>query len=514
MKGKVSLLSLLQTYPVYGTFFSIVMIYFVLKRAGWVEHRPKFGAFLLASPYFLFSVPRIFLSPPVVDELRFIKFAEEYGLHDFSLVQMFYAPNLEGFGGLWWSLESLSFQIWESFLPNSSTFSTIASLRFLSILCVTVWLGALFYLTIQGAVEQKLVALLAALTPMVWWSGKLASPELVSASLLGIGVFLLIRRKFLFSSILLGVAVGIKISAIAPVIAICSYLVFGKDKEFNLLSFYSKLRFFVVLSCCFIGSNAYIFSNPSSFFRLSRRVNPIITGQLPSEGFKETVIKILIQDEMHWDFVSRNGLTYWIGGLATSAIVVFLLVTAHRKSFNYIVVLSLGIVILSLVLANGLDFPWYYFPTIFLIFTLLASTTSGLTTKIPYSHHLSKALIVLVVVSSLTSASRENSQNMQYIQDYREFEIQRSCIQEKILSLRSDMEVYSMIFPAEELALGGAAENTWEAGLWLSDPKDKRALFVVGARGESALTRSEKVSFQLLSRCGHYSFIVGQRSDV
>ena len=505
-------MSLFLTYPVYGTFISIVLIYLILKLLDWVDTRPRLSASLLALPYFLFSLPRIISSPPVVDELRFVKFAEDYGLHDHSLIQMLYAPNLEGFGGLWWSLESLSFRFWNSLTPDSSTFLTIASLRFLSIFCVTIWLSTLFILAGKGVGEQRFIALLAALTPMVWWSGKLASPELISASFLGIGVFLLIKSRFMMSSILLGLAVGFKISAIAPVIAISVYLIFRRNKDFDSFRFYSKVRFLTVLFGSFLACNAYIVSDPSSFFRLSRRVNPIISSQLPSNNIQETMVRIFTQDEMHWDFVSKNGLTYWVGGLLTFLCLFILLATTDQKSFKYISLLSLLIVILSLLFADGLDFPWYYFPTIFLIFTLLASKPLGFKSPMPRFSNLPKIALILAIVSSLTNARQENSQVLNYIQDSRQFGFQKACIENNISLLRSDMQVYSMIFPAEEVALGGIAENTWEASVWLNSPTSAKVLLAVGARGEAALHRVKNVDFRFVARCGHYSFFIGKRS--
>jgi hypothetical protein len=69
-----------------------------------------------------------------------------------------------------------------------------------------------------------------------------------------------------------------------------------------------------------------------------------------------------------------------------------------------------------------------------------------------------------------------------------------------------------MIFPAEELALGGIAENTWEASVWLNSPTSAKVLLAVGARGEAALQRVKNVDFRLVARCGHYSFFIGKRS--
>jgi hypothetical protein len=505
------MMSLFLAYPVYGTFCSIVLIFLFLRSIGWTDTRCRLSSFLLASPYFVFSLPRIFVSPPVVDELRFVRIAQDFGLHEYSLIQMLYAPNLEGFGGLWWTFEAVSFRVWNSVSPDSSTFSTIATLRLLTILCVTLWLSGLFGLTMKSSGVQKFIPLLVAATPMVWWSGKLASPELVSASLVGMGVFLLVREKFLASSVLLGLALGFKISAIAPVIAIVVYVIVVQNKKFSLLDSLPKVRFFGTLIITFFASNFYFFTNPGSFFRLSSRVNPVIAGQLPSLSVQEIVEKVFVQDEMHWDFVSRNGFIYWIGGFFSVVFVIVLLVASSNNTFKYLSIFSLIIVIGSLLVGNGLDFPWYYFPTISLILTLLASDRSGFKASLYKINYLSRFTLVLALTSGLIYSSQENSQVSNNIRDSHEFAVQKACIKKQITTLRSDMKVYSMIFPEEEIALDGIAQNSWEASLWLTNPQDEKVLLAVGARGKAALQRVENIELQLMSRCGHYNFYVGQR---
>jgi hypothetical protein len=389
----------------------------------------------------------------------------------------------------------------------------IFTLRVVSILAVTIWLVMLFYISADKNIVFRLLPILAMSLPLVWWGGKLASPELISASLAGIGVVLLVRNRHFTSGLILGAATGIKISAF-PLFCACILLVIigKKSEKFNLQYAIIK-RILSGFVFGFISCNLYLLVEPRAFYHLSRRINPLVASSVPNMSIKDLLSAVFFQNGMHWDAVSKNGLLYWFGGIFTMLFVIYLYLQMRAFSSLLIVITTFLVTISSMIAASALDCPWLYFPTIVFAISLLATLPDYFFAK--RSRHINISILItmlLVIGISSELATHEQKQVSNYINDYNSIERDSPCVRDAISPYVGKVRIFSMVMSTSDLALDNLSGGAYAAGDWLLRPDNNDVLLIVGKRSEMVLEVTKNIHAELVKDCSQLRMYLVKKS--
>ena len=499
--------------PVYTVIITSIALLYILTKSQIYKKHIWLASSINTFPFVIASYQRIFQAPAVWDEKNVITFAREAGLHDASTWKLLAAPNLAGYGGAWWSIESLSYRFYEIVGATDPEKFTIFTLRVVSILAVAMLLVMLFRICADKYIVLRLLPILAMSLPLVWWGGKLASPELISGSLAGIGVILLMRNRYLISGLILGAATGIKISAF-PLFCACLLLVIIKNKSKGFSFKFSIIK--KILSGFvfgFILCNLYLLVDPRAFYHLSRRINPFIASSVPNLSIQDLLSAVFFQNGMHWDAVSKNGLLYWFGGIFTILFVIFLYLHLRAFSSLLVVIATFLVTIFSLIATSALDCPWLYFPTIIFAISLLATLPDNFYNK--RSRHINiSVLIVMSMAIGISSnlATYEQRQVSNYINDYKSIERDTSCVRNAISPYAGKVRIYSMVMSTSNLAIENLSGGAYAAGDWLLRPDNNEVLLIVGRRSEMVLEVTKNINMELVRSCSQLRLYLVNRN--
>lgn len=499
----------------FGFLATVLMALIAMRKFGWYQRVPHVASLINPFPFLILSWPRIFDASPLPDEKSFVRIAEQAGLHGSNWTTWFHAPNLEGFGGIWWGLEAAihSFFSFFGLATDQVELATIQTLRGFSVLVMYLWLSALFYSLARRSDSLKFVPILVLALPMTLWAGKLGSPELIATALSGIATLLILKSRPKGAGVFLGLAVGFKISAAPVLIGVVGILALTAWRKKNFLLFLSEAaKLTSIVAIAFLASNLYILTNFQDFWKLAARVNPVYSQAWPDFSWPVWFEVIFSHEGMHWDFVSNSGLLYWFGSAVTLSFVVIVFLWSKQWQFLTLGVISIGVTVVLLARASALLYPWYYFPSLAFILSLIASvpTVSNwsahgvrVRVKIIYS------LLILAIASSAQTASQEYRQVLESALDSKAQIVEAECIHETLLANPGSVPVFEMI--EASYTLKGYGNRTAEdASIWHASNERGRAIFVAGGRASIFIEAWSNLTLKSLGECGQISILEGE----
>lgn len=486
---------------------------------------------LIAIPYFVVSMFRVISNSYVPDEAGFIGFAAQARLQSSSWAGLVTAPNLEGFGGAFWSLIGAAMKTVEHFAPGlaasvqqagfiplrvdlfglnlQAAMVVIWTIRLFVLAGLVSWLIYLAYVMSEKGRFLRYVPAVAITLPMFWWGGKLASPELIATAAIGIATLLCARQKFLFSAIFAGIAVGFKVSAGPAVAAILVLIVWSKWRSSQSLiqASYSGIQTLFFALVGFISMNLFLLRSPIEYANNFARVNPSGMKVFTPEVASSVVASWQGGESMTWDFVTTSGLGYWLGSIAL-AIAISACLLVHRLYF--VTIVSVGLLLLqSMLIAASAAFSWYFFPAI----AFMLSSLAFVPTVRPVFNALFGRIIFAVCVAcavltscfAIQNSARELKQVHSRESDMAQIRHQAGCIRSVLGEMASGakFDLASMGYRLQSLGID--TEDAWSAFLWENDSSStSNAIWVVGETAREYVDSRTDISVTSIATCGPF----------
>ena len=273
------------------------------------------------------------LSP---DEIKFLFMAEN--------INWFQTPSPEYFGQLYWIFLKAISKLTPSFL-----YAEVAKIIFSSLLYCGL-LSCIFY---SNTNKIKFYCIALALTsPLFYWSGKMIGPEILSVSLVFFGLALHSVKKDKFSFLILGLAVGIKLTVLPVLIYILINKLFDHFRIRDL--------FLYGLLVCL----GFVIANPTdNVFIITRLIETRSnTSQALWPYFKSllTLINFRPSHIMTWDLIPNNSFQdvtfFWF----TYVLILFGSLLTNRKLFISYSIFLIFHFIWIIKGNSGFGFPWYW----------------------------------------------------------------------------------------------------------------------------------------------------------
>ena len=292
-------------------------------------------------------------------------------------------PNALGYGQVYWVLGGV--------INNMYVLRGMAFLL-LNSMSIIIWL------TWKKWGEGRKMELLLALlvwwcSPLCWFSGKLIGPEIFSMGIGLWGICLLNCgrkfRKHIFSGILLGISIGIKINSAVLLVYPCAFMILSfryNSKNQNLKNFQSLC---ILLTCVII---AFVICNPILLYNFSDyKENAISLENWSLKNIENVVWGI---DNYTWDGIFSGGI---LGICLSFFLVPGLLICGYQKKYREIW-LSLGVTLIAAIIVCCRDgfLGWYFIP-IAIFPSLLFLTTN-------FSNWRGKILAISVILNCIALA--------------------------------------------------------------------------------------------------------------
>jgi len=271
------------------------------------------------------------------DEIKFLAWAKT--------MPWLQSPSPEYFGQIYWLLLKLISSLVPSFM-----FGEVAKLIFAGLLYLS-FLSCIYY---ANTSKSKFYCVALALTsPLFYWNGKMIGPEILSISLVFFGLALYSVKKYNFSFLVIGIAIGAKFTVL-PVLA---YIFISKLLE----RIQIRILFIYGLLVCL----GFLIANPTDNISLIMRLADT-RGDSTKEiiPFAQTLWGLVINFRpphiMTWDLIPNNSFQditfFWF----TFVLILFgSLLTSKRLFLSYAIFLIFHFV--WIVKGNsGLGFPWYW----------------------------------------------------------------------------------------------------------------------------------------------------------
>ena len=486
---------------------------------------------LSVSPYVCFSTYRAFSSSYVPDEANFIHIAFQNGLQNMNEQNLLFSPNLEGFGGVFWTLVGLVISI-SKFSATGSDIATLDSMQFrqylfdfdyqqtlfviiairiMALLMVSLWLYLFAVFSIKnGDVLHRLMPAVAVCLPIFWWSGKIASPELFASACIGISVIFVIQKKIFLSSIFAGIAVGFKVSA-APMALFAAMLILWVLS--NTKSTWSwKVKSFLISISTMLTSwlicNLFILKDFEKFWAYAKRVTPASVPDL-NFGLVKSIIKAWNTPLlMTWDFVNTSGFFFWSGGaLFLVLIATYLIINkSYVVAIAYFSCLILGTVLI--IIGGAQEFPWYYFPAIFSGFSLLNIGKIKRSIYSRFSKLSLAGIMLLLAVAGTSNSMLEFNSQLLHESDLEALKNSQPCLETAVDSLNSNQHIFDLAVMGHHAVTNRILPDAWDAFLWQQQSTDSTSYWIVGSLSENYVslnTSAKKV--EVYKECGKFKII-------
>ncbi|HEN3480846.1 hypothetical protein [Yersinia bercovieri] len=347
-------------------------------------------------------LPGVFSKAYMPDEGWFLKIAlDSFVQHGISLDSTLFHKNDLGYASLWWGLYVtviwISSLIWPisdlTSINNASEIdyrvslfdfidkseAILNSLTIMKALSISVFIIFSLRLLSRSLIKPENIFgfLILLSTPMIYWSGKIASPELVGVYTLLISIGCYIDSKKNHWLIVAGFSVGLKLT-IAPVCAaFFLYVLYENRKNISLrLIIFIGFLFFTGL----LLANLYAIINPVKFLDSIANISTI---------FKPSPIAqyVYTKPAMLWDGGTYGNLYYWFGsGISFFA----LMAMSLRVNIKLGLMALCSFVLMLIFISTQPPHNWYWFPVIGII-------------SIPFTHVINlngkSRTIVIILVS-------------------------------------------------------------------------------------------------------------------
>lgn len=324
------------------------------------------------------------------DEITFYQKAiSSYYKYDF--LNLLAHKNEYGYGGAWFTLYTLMIYISEFltnldfsillktdstsmgiYLENIGYMLPLIFMKLINILSLNI----VFYILLKhynNNLDFSIFAIFFFLiTPMFYWSGKFASPDILSASLIFISVYMYFYKSRVFLAVLLiTISLAIKLSALPVLVALFLYELIFNFFELKNKRFIPLLQYSLIVYVGFIVLNLYIITNFPDFidtliFYVNNHSNHITSY---SQFISSINHRLFSLEGTAWDLVFFGSLSYF----STNAylIIGFLFLSlffSKKLSINIFFILTF--IFSLLVIIRQSTYGWNWFPYI-LLFPLL-----------------------------------------------------------------------------------------------------------------------------------------------
>lgn len=280
-------------------------------------------------------------------------------------------PNYLGYGSLWWSALHLINGLWsptlltvsipEALPPLSPPFSigwdprffgAIWTARLLSIIAV---FGAIGHALAHAADAKSRFAVLAFLSmPIIWWNGRIASPDLISVAAAIVIATELFRGNWIRALFWLGFASGMKLSNAA---ILCGFTVVASAGGFR----QSGIRSAVSGFGGYLVANPYILINPIQAMAFAKGIAP--HHEFTWYSAMPLIESMLTGNRLEWDVVSVGSLLFWLGSPLVGIFIAFTVTITGMAPILYAAVSGL-IAGLAAIVFRNLGYGWYFMPLI------------------------------------------------------------------------------------------------------------------------------------------------------
>lgn len=443
--------------------------------------------------------------------------------------EFFFHHNAFGYGGIWWTLYTAIVLAWDwlsDFLNLASTNNLLAIDS--GIAKVTLWehiaaaaaspmmmmrmvslasLAAMGIVLIRSARNGvcAFVTIFALVTmPLAWWSGKMAAPEMLSASLIATAAVLwFTSKKIKWSTVLAGIAVGIK-PTIAPVFLALMTTILVQTSNQNKLDWRAVKLPLALTIGAILACNAWIFydlrSGIDQYLYLSRAYAPNPDRKLQSD-------LILWMHSEFWEGSNYGSLSYWAGGFG---IIFIAVLAAFFTNIALAVFLVFGGLLQYAFMLTQPPHGWYWFPFILCTivpFSMLKKSTAFLT-----------LIALTIILPPLKYTKHEIWYRKAHLQELDQVASQQDCI-DKELSRANPEIVYDMA--AMGTTVSSRRHHNWTllnyhdsyVSLIIapdSIPRDKNKVLLIGSRSyfNHAILRSyAEIPGRLIGECGSIKLI-------
>jgi len=448
--------------------------------------RGRWLAAALLGVWFLLACALASTSSYVPDEAWFLQEALVSGKQALAgdwIEQLVFHKNAFGYGGVWWSVYTGMVLAWHGLVDVYGALGADTMLAemagvgrvylweiapqvmvtpmIMMRLLVLASLAA-FGLVLLRHARSGGAALLSTLVlvtlPIAWWSGKLASPELMGSALFALAVAMwFVCGRAVPALVLASAAVGIKLT-IAPVyIVLLAFIAWelwrrpGTQPK-RLLAY--ALLCFAVIVCC----NTWLLHAPRAGIE---QLVTLSTTYHPLGNAAEQSAMILYGDPIGWEGITFGSLAYWAGGFP---LIVVALLTAFGVQRRLGAFLVAGGLLQYAFMMSQPPHAWYWFPVI-------------LSLLIPFSQLHSKGaalagVILLVCLVPFDAPTREMWFKVAHLRELNDVAFKRSCLVEQLHAAQPS-EVYDMA------ALGTMVSRVQDAPWKASNYHDSYVALVI-----------------------------------
>ncbi len=303
----------------------------------------------MISAWAIIYFPLVVSSSYMPDEAWFLftVATEGHGSGSLSWFDRYFAhPNAFGYGSLWWGLYSAIVDVSAYFIPpahsiagqgygqidyrlglndviadgNAYLRTSIWAMRSLAFSVVAVFILTLSKRSLTEPFAAIGVALLLS-TPMMYWSGKIASPELFGVFLLLISVVKYIENKNTWWFVLAGIACGSKLTCapVAAVMALCAM-----SYEWKRGGIKTCLAVAIKLGAGCLLANLYLVVHPIEFVATLLKFSSLFPAAPWERSFLEGPLPF-------WEGGTYGNLSYWYGSIVCFVLVVAISIAANAK---------------------------------------------------------------------------------------------------------------------------------------------------------------------------------------
>lgn len=338
--------------------------------------------FLFCS-YILIVFITHFIKPYFVyDEANFIGIA--------SRSKFFFPYPYENFGQIFW--------IFLKFL-----FTPI----FTKFIFLLIWIVNVIILINFFKQDQKLIIFIFLIScPFVFWNGKIVSPDTLGFFFCSLSLYFLNQKKYSYTFISAGLAIGIKVSFIPIALFIFLYYIFYLS-NFKLILILKQSAFFFI---------SFFSSNPTSLFELIKNI-------LHSSNYTHDInhsFERLLGERWEWDVILANGFFDFFISLP-SLIIIFISIflsgllfktsnslnnlnlhNDKKVSLTLIYFISISSVI-YLVFKTNTQYVWYWFCLIPITFFYFSKIFNDLKIKYFFIIFFSSAVMNIILNFDITA---------------------------------------------------------------------------------------------------------------
>jgi len=299
-----------------------------------------------------------------------------------TLLENIFHSNDFGYGGLYWSLYTLVvsfFNIDYSTIVGHSNIIIRTELvdivnynlqvlypMIVMRLIAIGFLNAIFFAILYEGLKRNrfflfgLIALL--LSPMVYWFGKIASPEFVALAILFFAVFFYFKEKYLLALFLDGLAVNLK-PTILPVGFVLALFVFWDNYKLNGLHSKSNIALILMGMLGFIMGSPILLTEPSIYFQILKGFSnyPIF-----SDDYFIRTQWLFSGSTLSWEGSEFGSLTYWTY-TAPLLVLIFLFSALFSKNKKYILFVTISFIVYFVFMIFNSALHFYFFAVAILL---------------------------------------------------------------------------------------------------------------------------------------------------